>query len=82
MSLKKILIALSLFVCSFQSYASIFDQPLTQTQEEARDSYNMQGEIATQNNDTGALQQLNNCYNCQTRDVMNDYRNRAFRPSH
>lgn len=81
MNLKKILIALSLFGCGLNSYASMYDS-LLQTREEARESYNVQREIARANNDSSALWQLNNNYNQQTRDVMEDYYNRAFRPSH
>ncbi|HHX3461820.1 TPA: hypothetical protein ACU9OW_000046 [Legionella pneumophila] len=80
--MKKLLIVLSLLSCTFNSHASLFDESLTQTKEEARNSYEIQREIARQNNDNGALQQLNNNYNSQTKDVMEDYRNRALRPYH
>lgn len=80
--MKKMLIILSLLSCGFNSHASLFDESLTQTKEDARNSYEIQREIARQNNDSGALQQLNNNYNSQTKDVMGEYNDRALSPYH
>lgn len=80
--MKKKLIVLSLLSCGLNCHASLFDESLTQSKEDARNSYEIQREIARANNDMGTLQQLDNCYTCQTRDVMDDYSSRALRSYH
>lgn len=75
--MKKLLVISFLFVCSAGALASsLYDSSLTQTRQEAYDSYRIQKEIARQNNDTHKLWQLQNNYNMQTRDTHKKYYNR------
>lgn len=76
--MKKIIISLSLLACVENSYATVV-QPLFQTREEARRSYEIQREIARQKNDTATLYELNNNLDAQRRDITSNYRDPAPR---
>lgn len=78
--IMKMLCLAIISVCCLNSYASPFES-LLQTPQEARDSYNVQREIARENNDTYTLRSLENNINHpgNSRDITSNYRNPAPR---